>query len=313
MPTLETTAAEAPVENGLPVTPDAPVGSPFRFSASSSLSSARQEVLTAWYRQFLRLAAGSLTDLLRLDVELEVDGLQVQTYGQMIEDRGEETQSLLFRMQPQSDLGLLDLPTSLALLLVERMMGGTGVLSTEKTRDLTEVEEIIFQQFAETLLADYARNWRPHTELKPEIVGPVRTLKHARSLGRQADDLLLRVGIRVVLKDGPQVMWMMLPIATVEDLLLRLGAAEDRAKDHPVIRKDKASAMGGVPMPVSLRWQGFQISLREVAALAPGDVLVLDNKRCENAVVWLADRPKFSGRLVREAQKTTVTITESLE
>jgi flagellar motor switch protein FliM len=312
MPALETT--ETPTDNPLPLTPDAPISSPFRFSASSSLSPARQEILTAWHRQFLRGAASSLTDLLRLDVELEVDAIQVQTYGQMIAERGTDVQGLLFRMPPASDLWLLDLPLPLSLLLVERMMGGVGVLSGEKTRELTEVEQIIFQQFAETLLGDYARSWQPHAGLRPEIARPVRALPQARSLGRQADDLVLRVGVNVILKEGKSNLWIMVPIAAVEELLLRLGAAEDRARDEaPVLSKDKPTAMGSVPMAVSIRWQGFQLSLRELESMAVGDVLVLDNKRCETAVVLLADRPKFSGRLVREPHKTTLTITESLE
>ena len=68
-----------------------------------------------------------------------------------------------------------------------------------------------------------------------------------------------------------------------------------------------------MPVPVSIRWQGFQITLREVESLAPGDLLVLDNKKCENAAVWLGDRARFAGRVAREPHKTTVTITQPLE
>jgi flagellar motor switch protein FliM len=311
MATLDTT--DASIENPLPVTPDAPI-SPFRFSSASSLSSSRQDVLNNWHRQFLRGAAGRLTDLLRLVVEVELEGIEVQSYGQMVADRGEESQGLIFRLQPQPGLWLLDVPMPLALQLVDRMMGGSGAIA-EKTRDLTPVEETIFEQFAEALLTDYAGNWRPHTELQPEIVRPVRSIKGARSLGHQDEDLLLRVGFRVGLKESKSVISMLIPIASIEELLLRLGAAEDgaTAEKTPVIRKDTTSTMGAIPMQVSIRWQGFQISLREVEALAPGDVLVLDNKRCETAAVWLGDRPKFSGRLVRETQKTILTITETLD
>jgi len=312
MATLET--PETSIESPLPLTPDAPLGSPFRFAASASLEPPRHEILTTWHRRFLRGAANSLTDLLRLEVELELEGLEVQNYGQMIADRGEETQSMIFRLQPQAGLWLMDLPLPLALLLVERMMGGSGLLP-EKTRELTGVEETIFEQFAATLLADYARHWRPHTELQPELTRPVRFIRQARNLGHQDDDLLLRVNIRVTIKENKSVLSLLAPISSIEELLLRLGAAEDGATEEPapVIRKETTSTMGAIPMQVSIRWQGFQISLREVEALAPGDVLVLDNKRCETAAVWLGDRPKFSGRLVREPHKTIIKITETLE
>jgi flagellar motor switch protein FliM len=312
MTNLESTATLSD-ENSLPITPDAPIASPFRFSAASSLSPSRQESLGAWHRNFLRAAASSLTDLLRLPIELELDAIQVQTYGQLLTERGEDNQGLLFRMQPQPGVWLMDMPVSLSLFLVERMMGGSAVLAADKTRDLTDVEQIIFQEFAETLLSDYARSWRPHAELKHEIVRPVREIKQTRNIGHQSDDLLLRVGVRVSLKDSKSTLWIVIPIASIEDLLVRSSDSEESAKeDAPAIFAGKNSPMGSVPVPVSIRWQGFQMTLRDIESLAAGDLLILDTKKCENAVVWLGGRAKFSGRLVRESQKTTLTITEPL-
>jgi flagellar motor switch protein FliM len=71
--------------------------------------------------------------------------------------------------------------------------------------------------------------------------------------------------------------------------------------------------VAGVPVPVAIRWQGFQMTLRELEGLGIGDVLVLDSKKCQAAAIWLGDKPKFSGRVVREPLKTTITITGKLE
>ena len=40
---------------------------PHHFSSASTLSTARQESLENWHRNFLKAASSSLTDLLRLD------------------------------------------------------------------------------------------------------------------------------------------------------------------------------------------------------------------------------------------------------
>ncbi len=308
--------AEPEIENTGPFAEQGEVPAParpFQFSAASSLTSARQESLESWHRNFLKMASGSLGDLLRLDLDLELASIQIQTYGEMVKERGEENQCILFRMHPQPGIWLLDLPVSLSLLLVDRMMGGPGVLPTGKARELTEIDQTIFQQFAETLLADYARNWRPHAELRAEVLRQVRNLNY--QLIHQPDELILRVGIQVAFKGSKTVMWMVVPIVSVEDLLLRSLASAERGKQEaePAVAKDKKSPVSSVPVPVSIRWQGFQMSLREVEAMAPGDVLVLDNRKCENAAVWLGDRAKFSGRLVHEPQRTTVTITGHLE
>jgi flagellar motor switch protein FliM len=303
-------AAEMP-----PLTAITPDEQPFRFSAASEISSTRQESLEAWHRNFLRAASGTLTDLLRLDVKLEIDTVEMMTCGQLIAGRGDDNQGLLFRLPGQTGgIWLLDLPVPLSLLIVERMMGGSGTLAADKTRDLTDIDQLIFQQFATTLLADYARNWQPGAEPTPEILKSSRHIKQARALGHLSEDLMLRVALRVVFKEATSTIWIVMPIAATEDILLRAGAGDDHAREKaPGLGKDQNSPIGSVPVAVSIRWQGFQMTLREVESLSPGDLLLLDNKKCENAVVWLGDRARFSGRLSREPHKTTVTIAQPLE
>jgi len=285
----------------------------FQFSKASSLTPARQQSLENWHRNFLRAAAGSLGDFLRLELDLELVSVQIQSYGEMVKERGEENHCVLFRMLPQPGIWLLDLPVKLSLVLVDRMMGGPGVVPAgSSTQELTELDQTIFQQFAETFLADYARSWRPHAELNAEVLRQVRNLNY--QLIHQPDELILRVGIEVALKGEKSTMWLVVPIMSVEELLMRSLAADDRVKqeDHLMV-DDEKSALGSIPVPVTIRWQGFQMSLRDVDAIAVGDVLVLDNQKCETAAVLLGDKAKFSARVVREPHKTTATITAPLE
>jgi flagellar motor switch protein FliM len=307
-----TDVADTDIENAQSVAAGAENVVPFQFSAAAALSKARQESLESWHRKFLGLASASLGDLLRLELDLELVSVQIQTYGDMIQERDGENECILFRMHPQPGIWLLDLPVSLSLLIVDRMMGGPGVLPAGETRELTELDQVIFQQFAETLLTDYARNWRPHAELRAEVLRQVRNLNY--QLIHQPEELILRVGIQVEFKGSKSVMWMVAPIISVEDLLSRSLASDDRVKkEDEALADNKKSPMGFVPVPVSIRWQGFQMTLREVEAMTPGDVLVLDNRKCESAAVWLGDRAKFTGRVNREPQKTTLTITGNLE
>jgi len=284
----------------------------FQFSTAAALTPGRQESLKSWHRNFLRMASSSLGELLRLELDLELESVQIQTYGEMVDERGGDNHCVLFHMNPQPGIWLLDLPVSLSLLLVDRMMGGQGVIPEGEAPEMTDLDQAIFQQFAERLLADYARNWRPHAELQAEVMRQVRNLNY--QLIHRPDELILRVGIQIAIRDTKTVMWLVVPIMSVEDLLLRtLGSSEPKKADPAPLVKDKKSSLGSVPVPVAIRWQGFQLTLRDVESMAIGDVLMLDNRKCDAATVWLGDRAKFTGKVVREAQKTIVTITGSLE
>jgi flagellar motor switch protein FliM len=305
--------ADPQMENS-PAAADEAAGSaqPFHFSSASALTPARQESLDNWHRNFLKTASASLGDLLRLDFALNLVSVQIQTYGEMVEERGAENQCVLFRMHPQPGIWLLDLPVALSHALVDRMMGGAGAVAEGEHPELTELDQAILQQFAETFLADYAKTWRPHAELKAEVLRQVRNLNY--QLIHQPEALILRVAIEVAFRETKATLWLVVPIASVEDLLMRSLASDERVQAEDTSKaKDTKSCVGSVPVPVSVRWQGFQMTLRELEGLGLGDVLMLDSKKCQTAAVWLGDKAKFTGRVVREPQKTTITITGNLE
>lgn len=299
-PLVETAAAEATD------------GQRHHFSSASTLSTARQQSLESWHRNFLKTASSSLTDLLRLDFTLNLESVAIQTYGEMVDERGTENQCVLFRMHPQPGIWLLDLPVALSHAMVDRMMGGSGALPEGDLNDLTELDQAILQEFAEKLLGDYAKSWRPHAELKAEVMRQVRNLNY--QLIHQPDALILRVAIEVAFNESKATLWLVVPITSVEDLLIRSLASDENVKAEDAHKaKDAKSCVGSVPVPVSIRWQGFQMTLRDLEGLGIGDVLMLDNKKCTTAAVWLGEKAKFTGRVARDPQKTTITITGKLE
>jgi len=282
------------------------------FSSASTLSPARQQSLESWHRKFLKTASTHLADLLRLDFTLNLESVVIESYGEMVKDRGTDNQCVLFRMHPQPGIWLLDLPMALSHALVDRMLGGTGVMPEGELPDLTGLEQSILQEFAEKLLGDYAKSWRPHAELKAEVMRQVRNLNY--QLIHQPDALILRVAIEVAFNEAKATLCLIVPITSVEDLLMRsLASDEDVKREDTGKARDASSPMGSVPVPVSIRWQGFQMTLRDLDGLGPGDVLMLDNKKCLTAAVWLGNKAKFTGRVAREPQKTTITITGKME
>jgi flagellar motor switch protein FliM len=312
---MSTDIAEPEIENppaALTVDESSSTARRHHFSNASALSAARQESLENWHRAFLKTASASLGAMLRLDFALQLVSVQLQSYGEMVQERGAENQCVLFRMHPQPGIWLLDLPVTLSHALVDRMMGGSGAVPEGNHQEMTELDQAILQQFAEGLLSDYAKSWRPHAELKAEVLRQVRNLNY--QLIHQPDALILRVAIEVAFKETKATMWLVVPITSVEDLLIKSLASDEsvQAEDQSAA-KDKKNPFGSVPVPIAIRWQGFQMTLREVDAISIGDVLVLDNRKCESAVVWLGDKAKFAGRVQREPQKTTITLTGNLE
>ena len=77
--------------------------------------------------------------------------------------------------------------------------------------------------------------------------------------------------------------------------------------------KNVEGAFYNIPVPVSAHWRGHALTLRELQSLEVGDVLLLDPKACEKAVIDLGNLPKFSGKVAREGKQVRVTISSKIE
>ena len=285
----------------------------FHFTSISDLPPIRKEHLEKWYNRFLTAASESLADLLRFKLELELAGLKIESSMELLRTRGTNFHSVIFRAPPHAGIWMLDIPLNLALFVVERMMGNSAEPDTITLRDLTKLEETVLEQFVATLLKHYAKNWVPYANVSIEILRQERTLNKKRF--QESIDVLQRVGIRTVAKGITETINMIIPIEAVEELLQRSTATlvDEAADAAATLKQNKRTALSSVPVKAAIRWQGFKISLRDLDEVQVGDILLLDQKKCQDVSVWLGDRLKFTGRVNRSALKSTITLTAPVE
>jgi len=194
-------------------------------------------------------------------------------------------------------------------------MAAAAKLAADKVRDLTEIEQIIFPTIRHHRCSPTTRatGCPASSPSRKSSASRATSSSLARSVNsRKTWCCALRCALfsrKPSRPFGSPCRW-----PRRRDLLLRHGASDDQPR-RPGAQPDEgpelAHRLGARLGRDSL--QGFEITLREVESLAPGDLLLLDQKKCENAV-GLARRPgRFAGRLTREAHKTTVTIVQPLE
>ncbi len=131
------------------------------------------------------------------------------------------------------------------------------------------------------------------TEMVADLVA---TLGSGWGLDPRQAAVPARAGVRAALGSGGGVMlWVFLPMP----VLMALGQASLPAPRAPVgALADRRRALGDQPVEIEAVLGGARLRLRDLASLAPGDVLVLDRKLGEPAAL----RHRESGRLVAHAE-----------
>jgi flagellar motor switch protein FliM len=102
------------------------------------------------------------------------------------------------------------------------------------------------------------------------------------------------------------------PYYTIESLVRGLRSRRQKeSAPPPTGEKSQAkwhSAFDHVAVPVRAEWEGFEVSLREIACLRVGDVVELPETLLQQTRILLNGAPKFVGTVGLEGDNVAVQI-----
>jgi flagellar motor switch protein FliM len=219
----------------------------------------------------------------------------------------------LFRVEPLESVCLLDMPAHLALAIVDRELGGPAVCQDE-SRDLTQIEAKLAAKVVNLMLTEWCNTWADILPMRPLL------LRHESS-GRflnlsSPDTMFLRLGLEARLAQTTETICLAFPQSILEPLIAKLNAGLQDAQAAPAAQLGARlrwnPALNDVPIQVSARWRGLDISARQLAELKPGDLLPLRPSTISQVEVSIESFPKFAGQLGTSGPQLAVRIVENL-
>jgi flagellar motor switch protein FliM len=297
--------AEPPSGRGLVSRPD--------FPQLTSFSPSEMQNLRMRCESFVRSMAAHLSLHLRLECALQMTKLETVRFQPFVDALGHPTFLTLFRIEPLESVCLLDIPTRLALAIVDREMGGPAVCE-EEIRNLTQMEAKLAAKVVHVILAEWCNTWADALSMRPLIL---RHESSARFLSLSSPEaLLLSLGLEVHVAQTVETVHIAFPPSSLEPLIAKLNS--DLQNDQkPRSAQPGAGlrwkpALNDVPIQVSARWRGIQISARQLAALKTGDLLPLRQGATNQVELALESIPKFTGQLGTAGPRLAVKIVEML-
>src|SRR5262249_7392089 len=136
----------------------------FDLRKSSPLSSDQVRVVTALHESLARRLGDSLGAYLRVAFEMNLVSSERLTFAEYMVRVPEMTYSASFRTLPIDAPVLIQAELSLVFPIVDLVLGGSGSDPTE-LRDLTEIEEEIFEAVVALIARDLQISWAPIVEL----------------------------------------------------------------------------------------------------------------------------------------------------
>jgi flagellar motor switch protein FliM len=245
------------------------------FSRPTKFTQDQQRRISRGHEAFCRAAQTQLSAEFRTPVELEVLNVDQQTWASA---SGEIPQPSLYGVLSTSagQRMLLALERPALLGLVERLLGGVGD-PADRDRELTDIELALAARLFGTIVGQLSRTW--HELLGTELALSGLESQQANIQLVPSSEPTLGVTMELQLERVSATMTLLIPHRSIEPLLEHLasghyGDNQEGGADEEVEQLVR-TALRGVEVEVRAEIGSCELTIDELLALVPGDVVAL--------------------------------------
>lgn len=268
------------------------VATPFDFTKSRSLESRLETRVSTWMGFFCKNPA-RLERSLGMIPSLEANSITTGVFSEFVADWAGPTVGCNIRFGPDGFPTLLVIPGTMARALVDQMLGAPigeeeDAGDDPKPRELTRVEQSMIEMFVTEVCAALIEAW-PEADPPSIVCGEVEpNAARSRFVVKTAELISVPFSLTI----GPvtaEIEWLLPPIA--------FGDFEETAVAAPTLasRRNLEELVRGVPVELVVELGEARMSLRDLAQLKTGDLIVLDKKLGQPLDATIGKRARFIG------------------
>ena len=246
--------------------------------------------------RFAHNVATSMSAFLRATTEVSIITVDQLGYGEFLLSLPDPTAFYAVSMQPLETLMALEINSTVAFTMVDRMLGGTG--SAEgPDRPLTEIEQNVIDTVIKLLMEHLTETWRAVSNVQFNIHARETRPQMLQVTGR--NEIVVVVAFLIKVADTRGTLKLCIPASAIEAVGDSFAHAWHRARRQPTAEEVArlSTNLGRVPLEVTAHLS-TSVSARELLALRVGDAVTLSRKANQPVTVSVGDLPAYTGHLV---------------
>jgi flagellar motor switch protein FliM len=270
----------------------------FRFNKRLDKFSTNQlQTLRTLHDNFTRLLNNSLSVYLRTRVEATIVSIEQISYGDFISSIGIPSILSIYSMDPLPGSGIAQIDLNLVFSIIDRLLGGPGWFP-QKLRDLTDIERTLMQRFMARMLNSYRESWNYLLTLSLKIEALDSNPQFIPRI-IPLDQIVAFVSCELKIGEMTGVMNFCLPYLVLQSIGPQLSdfqwspsvVAGRGMTDEDIAQLARNVERASVDVSVELG--KTVVSLRDLIALQPGDLVMFDKPVTEPLAVTVNEREKF--------------------
>lgn len=279
---------------------------------ASQLSSERVRVVTSLHESFARRLGDSLGAYLRVGFEMNLVSAEQFTYDEFLSRMSELTYFASLRVLPIDARAALQADLSLVYPIVDLILGGSGSDLIEP-RDLTEIEEQVFETVVRLIARDLQTTWAPVLELDFQFD---QRQQHAQIQSLMLpQEKILSLSFEIRLPESRGTLSMAFPAVIANALLRKLSVKWSYSERTPSrdMRRRLRERMLDSRFAIDLSLPPTPLPMRELLEIKPGNILMLAQRAANPIFINVAGLPSFLGFPVREGRQRGARVRERIQ
>lgn len=256
----------------------------------------RMPTLEMINERFARHFRISLFNMLRRTADVAIQGVRVIKFSEYVHSLYVPTSLNLTRLRPLRGTGLVVIDPKLVFLVVDNFFGGSGRFYTKiEGREFTPMEMRVIRIVLDLVFRDFEKAWTPVMPIEFEYLNSEVNPQFANIVS--PTEVVVVSSFRIELDGGGGELHMTMPYSMIEPIrdLLDTGLASDRSDVDERWTLSLQEQMKLAEIEVKSTLAEMQLSLREILALEPGDVIPFDMP--DQVAVLAEDIPAFHAQL----------------
>ena len=287
----------------------------YDFRRPHRVSKERLRTLEAMYERMVKSLEGWLISRLRGQVELRLQSVEQFTFAEFTLSLPTPCATYVFDIaESGGQQGAVDVGHEFAYFIIDRLFGGSGQ-ATIPGRQLTPVERLAVRAVVERSVQLLAEVWQDHVPLDLHVSGFESSPEILQIANRE--DPVLVANVEVVSGHASSLMLICLPFSVLEKFFQgsgnrRIGEPTGTDREKDAARERTEGALRATRVPIAARLPEFQLSLRELSQLAPGQILSTGVPRDAVLSVRVGDRERFRGSAGRVGRRLAVRLLDGI-
>lgn len=280
----------------------------YKFRRPDRLSKEQLRSLHSLHHRFARFFSSSLSAYLRALIEVNLYSVVQFTYAEFILSLPDPTYFNAIAMEPLEGNAILEINPKILFPMIDKILGGKGEDFGGGLRIITDIERTLIEGVVKLILRDLVESWKQIAKLRMSIVATETSPQLIQVVA--PNEIVVLIVFELKVGEAKGFMNFCIPSIVLEPVAKRFSQDwyADRAKTSvEEVKKIKLNLLKTKILAEAGIYESY-IKVKDLLALAAGNVIKLETKINDEINVKLNGIKKFSAYQVKKGRKKAVQI-----